>query len=82
MRFQLFQAITALIIIGLTTIAFFAPPFSGLDTLPAMGVVLIALSLILEDIILYVLGIIVGSGGILLVASLGTAVFQGIKHLF
>ena len=30
--------------------AFFAPPFTGLDTLPALGVVLLSLGVLLEDI--------------------------------
>ena len=40
-----------------------APPFSGLDTLPALGAVAIALSIILEDIVVLVAGIVIGTGG-------------------
>ena len=32
--------------------AFVAPPFSGLDTLPALGVVLVSLGVLLEDFVL------------------------------
>jgi hypothetical protein len=40
--------------------AFLAPPFTGLDTLPALGVVLLSLGVLLEDFFLVVLAVIVG----------------------
>lgn len=64
------------IVLIFTIFAFFAPPFSGLDTLPALGVVFISLAIILEDFALLVLGIVLGSIGIGLVITLGTAVFK------
>ena len=36
---------------GLAVAAFLAPPFSGLDTLPSLGAVVIALALILDDLV-------------------------------
>jgi hypothetical protein len=57
-------AFIGLFIFLLTLAAFSAPPFSGLDTLPALGVVVISLALILEDILLVVLCIIIGVVGI------------------
>lgn len=66
-----------LIVFGLTLSAFLAPPFSGLDTLPALGVVLIALGIILEDIVGAIFGLLVGVAGVAVVIGLGTA----IKHL-
>src|SRR3989338_2469508 len=45
----LFLRITGVVIFCLSLAAFLAPPFSGLDTLPALGVVIISLALILED---------------------------------
>lgn len=77
-----FRTLTGLIILLFTIGAFVAPPFSGLDTLPAMGVVIIALALILEDILLYLVGCIVGAFGIGLVAVLGKATITIFKHLF
>src|ERR1035437_1561923 len=47
--------------------AFLAPPFSGLDTLPSLGVVIMSLALIFEDSLLTVMGILVGFAGIGLV---------------
>jgi hypothetical protein len=34
-----------------STVAFVAPPFTGLDTLPALGVVLVALGVLLQDLL-------------------------------
>ncbi|HET7320551.1 MAG TPA: exopolysaccharide biosynthesis protein [Candidatus Saccharimonadales bacterium] len=59
-----------------TLAAFVAPPFSGLDTLPSLGVVIIALSLIFSDVVLLLLGIAVGAVGIGLIFALGSVVFK------
>ena len=62
--------------------AFLAPPFSGLDTLPALGVVLLSLGVVLEDFAVVVLALIVGGAGVLLEIVLGKAAFRGIGNLF
>ena len=62
--------------------AFLAPPFSGLDTLPALGVVLLSLGVLLEDFALVVLALIVGGAGVLLEIILGRAAVRGIGNLF
>jgi hypothetical protein len=59
-----------------------APPFSGLDTLPALGGVVIALSIILEDILVFGIGVAIGSGGIALIVTLGAAATRLFKSLF
>jgi hypothetical protein len=56
--------------------AFVALPFSGLDTLPSLGVVVIALSLILEDALVTLIGIVIGATGLALVVALGSAVLH------
>ena len=61
--------------------AFFAPPFSGLDTLPALGVVCVSLSLVLEDAILTIVGLLVGIVGCTLTLVLGDAIVKGFLHL-
>lgn len=68
------------IIFLFTVAAFAAPPFSGLDTLPALGVVVISLALILEDSLILLAGIIIGVTGIGLELAAGTALYDGIKH--
>ena len=59
-------------VLALSLIAFVAPPFSGLDTLPAMGVVVLSLGVLLEDLVLAVAGLVVGAIGALLVFLLGS----------
>ena len=68
--------VVGLIVIIFTLGSFLAPPFSGLDTIPAMGVVGIALALILEDAVLFIIGCTVGVVGILVEVSLGAAVIK------
>ncbi|MCU1358653.1 MAG: exopolysaccharide biosynthesis protein [Acidimicrobiales bacterium] len=58
--------------------AFVSPPFSGLDTLPSLGVVLLALAILLEDAAFAVAGLVVGVGGVGLTLSLGMRA----AHLF
>ncbi len=43
--------------------AFVAPPFTGLDTLPSLGVVLISLGVLLDDALLALIGLVVGAVG-------------------
>jgi hypothetical protein len=62
--------------------AFLAPPFSGLDTLPALGAVLISLGVLLEDVVVVAAGITVGGAGVVLEIVLGRAAFNGAKQLF
>ncbi len=56
--------------------AFFALPFSGLDTLPALGVVLASVGVLLEDFAIVVLALLVGVAGITLEIVLGRAVLS------
>jgi hypothetical protein len=62
--------------------AFLAPPFSGLDTLPSLGVVLISVGVLLDDALLALIGAIVGAVGVLLVLILGRLVVEGASSLF
>jgi hypothetical protein len=71
----------ALVLAG-TLGAFLAPPFSGLDTLPSLGVVLLSLGVLLEDALVGIIGVVVGAGGILLELVLGRAVVHGVSSLF
>ena len=61
--------------------AFLAPPFSGLDTLPAAGACLVALSLVLDDIVIFFVGVAVGVLGIIVSVGLGTVLVQFLHHL-
>ena len=61
--------------------AFLAPPFTGLDTLPALGVVLLSLGVLLEDFAVVVVALVVGVAGVALEIALGKAAIKGIGHL-
>ena len=65
-------------LLGLLLIVFavgaaLAPPFSGLDTLPAMGAVAVCLSIILEDVVVLAIGTVLGAVGIALILTVGAA---------
>ena len=49
LRHRLTRPVFGLLVLGGTAGAFFAPPFTGLDTLPSLGVVLLALGYLLGD---------------------------------
>lgn len=76
-----YRSALGIIIIVLTAFAFFAPPFSGLDTLPALGVLVISLSILLEDIVLMIVGLIIGALGVSLILSLGAIITNLISGL-
>jgi hypothetical protein len=46
--------------------AFVAPPFTGLDTLPALGVVVLSIGVLLEDVLIAAAGVLLIGAGILL----------------
>jgi hypothetical protein len=71
-----------LALIGLTATAALSPPFSGLDTIPSMGAVAIALGIILEDMLVVGIGIAIGTSGVVLVVTIGSALFRLIRGLF
>ncbi len=75
-------SVTGLLVFILTLAAFVAPPFSGLDTLPALGVVIISLAIILEDALIAVIGVTVGAAGIGLEVAAGAAIYNGLNSLF
>ena len=79
---RLVLSILGMIILVFTAGATVAPPFSGLDTLPSLGVVVISLALILEDALIVLIGIIIGAVGIGLELAAGTAIYSGILHFF
>jgi hypothetical protein len=56
--------------------ALVAPPFSGLDTLPSLGVVLVCIGLILTDALVVGGGVVVGVTGVTLTIVLGWAAWS------
>lgn len=76
------NSVFGLLVLGGTAGAFFAPPFTGLDTLPALGVVLLSLGVLLEDVIVVAVGLVVGAAGVLLEIIVGSAVVHGVSSIF
>ncbi len=74
--------VIGLVLAALTVAAMLAPPFSGLDTLPALGVVLVALAILLRDVVVAALGLVVGVAGVLVTVALGTAAARALQGLF
>jgi hypothetical protein len=70
------------LVVGGSVAAFVAPPFTGLDTLPALGVVLLSLGVLLEDVAVVLLGLIASAVGVALEIFLGTAAVNGVASLF
>jgi hypothetical protein len=70
------NALFGLLVIGLSVAAFVAPPFTGLDTLPALGAVVLSLGFLLKDILVVAGGIVVGATGVVLELALGAAVWK------
>ncbi|HEX5900255.1 MAG TPA: exopolysaccharide biosynthesis protein [Solirubrobacteraceae bacterium] len=78
---RLSNIVFGLLVIAGCTGAFFAPPFTGLDTLPALGVVLLSLGVLLEDVVVVALGLVVGVAGGALEIALGSAAIHEIGKL-
>jgi hypothetical protein len=70
------------LVIGGSAGAFLAPPFTGLDTLPSLGVVLLSLGMLLEDFIVVIVALAVGVAGVALEIVLGRAAINGLGSLF
>jgi len=76
------NALFGLLVIGGSVAAFLAPPFTGLDTLPALGVVLLSLSVLLKDVAITLAALVVGATGVALEVILGAAAIRGIWGIF
>jgi hypothetical protein len=78
---RLSGSLFGILVFALALTAFVAPPFSGLDTLPALGVLVLALGVVLEDFILAAAGFLIGVLGALLVVGLGGLVMRSLEQL-
>jgi hypothetical protein len=79
---RLSNIVFGLLVIGGCAGAFFAPPFTGLDTLPSLGVVLLSLGVLMDDFAIVVVAVVVGAAGVALEIVLGKAAVHGIERLF
>lgn len=64
----------SVVVLAAATIA--APPFSGLDTIPALGIVIISAGIVLKDGLMTIIGWVIGAGGILIQLLFGKAVIE------
>jgi hypothetical protein len=62
--------------------AFFAPPFTGLDTLPALAVVLLSVAVLLEDALIAGAAVVVGIAGVALEILVGSLAVHALGKLF
>ena len=77
-----FLRLLGLVFIALAAAAAFAPPFTGLDTVPAMGAVVVALGVILTDVVVLSIGVVIGAGGVALMLTLGALLVRFVRDLF
>lgn len=82
LNLPLARRLLGLVIFCFTLAAFLSPPFSFLDTLPSLGVVIISLAIILDDLVLALAGTLVGASGIALAVTLGAAIVESSRHFF
>jgi hypothetical protein len=79
---RLSGSVFGIVVLGLALTAFLAPPFSGLDTLPSLGVVVLALGYLLADILLVLAGAAIGALGVISVIFLGSIAVKAVKSIF
>jgi hypothetical protein len=77
----LIHRLTGIFIFGLVVAAFFAPPFTGLDTLPSLGAVGLGLGLVLKDSRIWLLGLLVGALGVVVEIGLGGLLIAAIRRI-
>jgi hypothetical protein len=77
---QLAQRLIGVLLIALAITALLAPPFSGLDTLPAAGAVIVCLGYILRDVLIIAIGTVVGAAGAVLIVTVGATLLHTIRR--
>jgi hypothetical protein len=69
-------SLLGLVLLLFVVAAFVAPPFTGLDTLPSLGVVVVCLGLLFSDAVIVGAGLVVGTAGIALEIALGSVILS------
>jgi hypothetical protein len=80
-RRRLSDVLFGVLAIAGTVAAFVSPPFSGLDTVPALGVVVLSLAVLLEDALVAAVAVLLLTVGIVLEIALGAAAIHGISSI-
>jgi hypothetical protein len=81
-RGRLSDIVFGVLVIAGSVAAFVAPPFTGLDTLPALGVVVLSLGVLLEDVLVAAAAMVLLAVGVVLEIVLGAAAIHGLSSLF
>lgn len=76
------RVVFGLLVIVFALAAIVAPPFSGLDTLPALGIVVMSLGMLFGDALIVGVGAVIGAGGVGLMIALAGAITSGFGKLF
>jgi hypothetical protein len=74
--YRVTRSVFGALVFGLTLSAFLAPPFSGLDTLPSLGVVVLGLGVLMRDLLLALLGALLGAIGVATILVIGNLVVE------
>ncbi len=77
-----FQRLVGLLLMGTAVTALFAPPFSGLDTLPGLAAVAICMGVVLGDLVLVGLGTALEIAGVVVIVTIGAAAFHWLHSFF
>ena len=75
------RSVFGALVLGLTLSAFLAPPFSGLDTVPSLGVVVTGLGVIMRDLLVALLGALLGAIGVAAILVIGSLAVETAEHL-
>jgi hypothetical protein len=78
---RLSDAVFGLLVAAGSIAAFLAPPFTGLDTLPSLAVVLLSLGVLLEDVLVALVAVLLGIAGVVLEIVIGSAAVGGVESL-
>jgi hypothetical protein len=70
------------LVLLLSVAAFVAPPFTGLDTLPSLGVVVLSVGVLLDDALLVLAGLLIGLIGVAVVIALGRVALHEAGRIF
>jgi hypothetical protein len=80
-EYRVTRSVFGAVVFGLTLSAFLAPPFSGLDTLPSLGVVVIGLGVLMRDLLVALLGALLGAIGVAAILVLGSLAVETARHV-
>jgi hypothetical protein len=79
---RLTRVVFGALVLALSVTAFLAPPFTGLDTLPSLGVVVLSVGVLLEDAVLVLAGLVIGLVGVAVVVVLGRVALHEAGRIF